>query len=111
MIAINSFCVGFSRKKKKEMPRTNSNSICPTARTGATAYSENAVNQQAVETAPDKPTMLLSRQCIKVFFNSPGALRSIHTPINTDCMITETAAVKLARVTRSSLSSESLAAL
>ena len=69
IIAINSVCVGLSRKKKKEMPKTNNNSICPTARTGATAYSENAVNQQAVEIAPDKPTMLLSRQYIKVFFN------------------------------------------
>ena len=41
-IAINSLVEGFSLKKKIDMRSAIINSICPTARTGATALEEKA---------------------------------------------------------------------
>ena len=42
MIAINSLKEGFSLKKKKDINKAITNSICPTALTGATALAEKA---------------------------------------------------------------------
>ena len=55
----------FSLKKRIENPSVIRSSTCPTALTDATFSSENAVNQQAVVMAPNRPIGQAERQLVK----------------------------------------------
>ena len=109
-IANNSIRDVFSLKKRIENPSVISSSTCPTARTEATFSSENAVNQQAVVMAPNKPTDHEERQFVKDRISSRLAIRNMIPPIKSVCSKVDVAADMEALSTISPVASESVAA-
>ena len=109
-MANNSMRDVFSLKKRIENPSVIRSSTCPTALTDATFSSENAVNQQAVVMAPNRPTGQAERQVVKDRTSSRLAIRNMIPPMKSVCSKVDVAADIEALSTISPVTSESVAA-
>ena len=109
-IASSSIRDVLSLKKSIENPSVINSSTCPTARTEATFSSENAVNQQAVVIAPNRPTGQAERQFEKDSASSRLAISNIIAPMKSVCNKVDVAADMEALSTISPVASESVAA-
>ena len=109
-MANNSMREVFSLKKRIENPSVINSSTCPTALTEATFSSENAVNQQAVVMAPNRPTDQAERQFVKDRTSSRLAIRNMIPPMKIVCNKVDVAADMEALSTISPVASESVAA-
>ena len=85
VMANNSIRDVRSLKKSMENPSVIRSSTCPTARTEATFSSENAVNQQAVVIAPNRPTGQAERQFVKDRTSSRLAIINMMPPMKSVC--------------------------
>ena len=109
-IASSSIRDVLSLKKSMENPSVINSSTCPTARTEATFSSENAVNQQAVVIAPNRPTGQAERQLVRDKTSSRLAIRNMIPPMKIVCNNVDVAADMDALSTISPVASESVAA-